>query len=113
MVEKLLVLFLIKHFVIDFVLQTEYQWRNKGTFMHPGGLLHSGMHGIATYLILSLNGLDALNFALLDGISHYIIDFCKTNTNKILGLDANSQLFWVLVGLDQLAHYLVYTYIIF
>jgi Protein of unknown function (DUF3307) len=112
--EILLIVFLIKHFIIDFVLQTEYQWKNKGTFMHPGGLLHSGLHGISAYAILSYFGVDeALQFALLDGLSHYFIDFTKTNTNKLLKVGPESQTFWVLVGLDQLAHYFVYIYIIF
>lgn len=114
MLVNILILFFIKHFIIDFVLQTEYQWKNKGTLMHPGGLLHSGLHGIATYSILSYFGInEAVEFALFDGVSHYFIDFTKTNTNKLLNIGPESQLFWLLVGLDQLAHYFVYIYIIF
>jgi len=42
-VELLLILLLFtKHFVLDFPLQTKFQWSNKGTYGHPGGLLHSG-----------------------------------------------------------------------
>jgi hypothetical protein len=113
MTEKLLILFLIKHFLIDFVTQTEYQWKNKGTFLHPGGLLHSSLHGLGTYIILLNTGIDPVSMGILDFGTHYTIDFCKTNLNKILNIGAESQIFWFLVGLDQLLHYLVYIYIIF
>ena len=33
-----------KHFLFDFVFQTPYQLKNKGTYGHPGGLLHAGLH---------------------------------------------------------------------
>lgn len=46
MITLLLILFLFtKHFIIDFLLQGQYQWKNKGTYGHPGGLLHSALHG--------------------------------------------------------------------
>jgi len=113
MVEQLLILFFIKHFLVDFVCQTEYQWKNKGTLFHPGGLIHSGLHGLATYVILMGFVANPIPLALLDSVTHYTIDYTKTNLNKILGIGAESQTFWVLVGLDQLLHYLVYIYIIF
>ncbi len=34
--------FLCTHFLVDFVLQTPFQYRNKGTYGHAGGLLHAG-----------------------------------------------------------------------
>ena len=30
-----MVLLQMKHFAVDFLLQTRYQWENKGTYLHP------------------------------------------------------------------------------
>ena len=32
---------MVKHALADFYLQTPYQYLNKGTYGHPGGLLHA------------------------------------------------------------------------
>jgi hypothetical protein len=45
---------LIKHYICDFPLQTEFQLKNKGTYWHPGGLQHSMYHGIGTLLALGI-----------------------------------------------------------
>ena len=113
MVEKLLILFLIKHFLVDFVCQTQYQWKNKGTFLHPGGLIHSGLHGLSSYVILLGYVANPIPLALLDCVTHYAIDYTKSNLNRILQIGPESPIFWGFVGLDQLLHYLVYIYIIF
>ena len=42
------VLFEAKHFLCDFVLQSAYQYRNKGIYGHPGGILHAGLHGLGS-----------------------------------------------------------------
>ena len=42
---------LLKHMVADFFLQTPFQYLNKGTYGHPGGLLHSGIHVALTPLV--------------------------------------------------------------
>lgn len=50
----LFILFQIKHFICDFPLQAfPYQYLNKGTYGHPGGLIHATIHYIGTYIILS------------------------------------------------------------
>ena len=36
-----LVVLQIKHFICDYPLQTAYQLRNKGTYGHPGGIIHA------------------------------------------------------------------------
>ena len=44
----ILVILEIKHFICDYPLQTLYQLRNKGTYLHPGGIIHSGIHALFT-----------------------------------------------------------------
>lgn len=110
--EILLILTLLftKHFIIDFPLQTKFQWSNKGTYGHPGGLLHSALHGIGTYLCLFLFApLAAIYLAVLDCVIHYHIDWAKMNLNKKLGYGPNThEQFWWLLGLDQFLHALTY-----
>lgn len=110
----------IKHFIVDFPLQTKYQWSNKGTYNHLGGILHAGLHGIGTiiaictvlwlagmltgylFLIISLLG-------LLDYVIHYHVDWAKMNINKKYNWAPNThEEFWWLLGLDQLLHFLTY-----
>lgn len=114
----LLLLLSIKHFWIDFPLQGPYQWMNKGTYMHPGGLLHSGLHGAVTFLILlpfvhwSQWQLAAV-LSIAEYVAHYHIDWAKMNLNKKMGWGANTHpQFWTLLGVDQLLHTLTYLWIV-
>ena len=116
----ILIALFTKHFIIDFPLQYPYQWKNKGTYGHPGGLLHAGLHAWATYVIIFLatDFVDgwplAIMFGLLDGFLHYHIDWAKMNINKRMGWrpDTHPE-FWTLMGLDQLLHALTYIFIVF
>ncbi len=113
MVETVLVIFLLlsKHLLVDFPLQTSFQYLNKGTWLHLGGLLHSSLHGIGTLIILLCftNPLMAFTLAVLDFVLHYLIDYGKVNINRNLGYSpVNSEQFWWLLGLDQWLHQLTY-----
>lgn len=111
MIIEMLTLLFIKHFIIDFILQNKFQWSNKGTYGHLGGILHAGLHSIGTFLCLFLfvgSGI-AWIVALIDGILHYHIDWAKMNINKKLGWTPTThEEFWWLLGLDQLLHALTY-----
>lgn len=112
----LFLLFTIKHFVVDFPLQGEFQWKNKGTYGHLGGILHALLHTVATFIILIffVNIWWSFLFSILDGLIHYHIDFLKMKTNQITGWRADKDpQFWWLLGLDQFLHYLTYILIVF
>lgn len=109
----------IKHFIVDFPLQAHpYQYKNKGTYGHPGGLLHSGLHLIGTFLFLlpfaHSSRLDALFMvATFDGVVHYHIDWAKMNINAKMGWGPTThEQFWILLGVDQLLHMLTYLAIV-
>lgn len=109
----ILILFLLftKHFVVDFPLQKPYQWMNKGTYGHPGGILHAGLHGIATGLILLLfvDPSLALMLGIFDLVIHYHIDWAKMNINKKMKWKPDThEEFWILLGIDQYLHTLTY-----
>ena len=108
----LMLLLQVKHFVIDFPLQTKYQWSNKGTYGHSGGLLHALLHGFGTFLCIAFVILDipsAIILSFADMIIHYHIDWAKMNINKKMtwGPTTHEQ-FWWLLGLDQLIHQVTY-----
>lgn len=112
MSESLVLLGLLftKHFIVDFPLQHKYQWSNKGTYLHPGGLLHAGLHGIGTFLcFLMVSPLVGIYFGLLDAFFHYHIDWAKMNINMIMTWKPNThEQFWWLLGLDQYLHAMTY-----
>lgn len=111
----LLTLLTIKHFVCDFLFQPPYMWQNKGTYGHPGGILHSGFHSAVTFILLLffLNPLLALGLAAFEFIVHYHMDWFKMNYNAKKGWTATTHNeFWILLGVDQLVHSLTYIAII-
>ena len=101
-----------KHLIVDFFMQTPYQYLNKGTYGHAGGILHAALHCIATALVLSLCGVyipAAGLLGLLDGIIHYHVDWGKVKINRHYGwLPNNSEKYWWLLGIDQYLHTLTY-----
>ena len=102
-------LLITKHFVVDFPLQAAYQYTNKGTYGHPGGILHAGMHGVGTWLCLLPFSTIAGILAIADMVIHYHIDWAKMSINKHYGWGPNThEQFWWLLGLDQFLHYLTY-----
>lgn len=111
----ILILLQIKHFIVDFPLQKPYQWMNKGTYGHPGGIVHSGLHGVFTLTILCFftEPILAIVLALADSLIHYHIDWLKMNINRKAGWKADKhEEFWTLLGLDQLLHQLTYLAIV-
>lgn len=115
MFEALFLLF-VKHFICDFPLQTSpWMYRNKGIYFHPGGIAHAAVHALGTWLVLVFFiGEQAWLYALLDFVVHYHIDWAKLQLNKRFGLRPdNSNWFWILLGLDQLAHHITYFVIVY
>lgn len=106
----------LKHFVCDFPIQFRYQYMNKGTYGHPGGIVHAGIHTIGTIITLMafINPINTvILLAITEGVLHYHIDWAKMNLNKWYNLTpTNSEFFWHLLGLDQLFHYLTYVGIV-
>lgn len=105
----LITLLLTKHFIVDFPLQPKYMYSNKGTYGHPGGILHSFLHSITTWMIFAFYTKYAIVYAVVDGIVHYHIDWAKVNINKRMGWGPTThEEFWYLTGVDQFLHALTY-----
>jgi len=108
----LLLAFQVKHLIADFFLQTAYQYMNKGIYGHPGGLLHAGIHGIFTLIVLALLALISFGYALALAVAetavHYHIDWSKENFVKSKTLKTDQAGFWHALGVDQFAHQVTY-----
>lgn len=111
----LLSLLFVKHFVADFLYQPPYQWKNKGTYGHWGGLVHSGQHAVITFLLLLYFAPSlTLVLSVAEFVIHYHMDWFKMNYNKYKGWACNTHNeFWVLVGVDQLVHSMTYVGIVY
>ena len=103
---------LIKHAVADFFLQTPFQYLNKGTYGHPGGLLHCAIHLVLTipvFLIAAPSGLQLVVVILIgEFVLHYHVDWCKELAVKHYDWTPEKSAFWRAMGIDQLAHGLTY-----
>ena len=111
----LLFLLFTKHFVVDFLLQGPYQYKNKGTYGHSGGILHAVNHGVATTAIIwyVAGPVMGICYGWVDAFVHYHIDWTKMNLCRIYNLKPdNSEKFWWLLGLDQFLHSLTYLVIV-
>lgn len=106
------ILFLLftKHFVVDFPLQAfPYQYKNKGTYGHFGGILHAVLHYWGTYFVLVWYTDLAPYLALVDMLIHYHIDWVKIRiTRKFEWSPTTHEQFWILLGFDQYLHALTY-----
>jgi hypothetical protein len=101
----------VKHFIFDYPLQSVYQLQNKGTYGHPGGILHAGLHALGTMTVfLIVPPTLALGAAIVVGefIVHYHLDWAKQQLNERYHLQPNRGEFWWLIGADQLGHHLTY-----
>jgi len=103
-----LVFLFFKHYLVDFVWQTDAEVRSKAIYCDALGMRHSAEHGLLTYflsLLITQNVGVALLLGAIDFILHYHIDWAKMNFGC---RDITNPLFWNHLGLDQLAHGLTY-----
>jgi hypothetical protein len=106
-----LVILEVKHFLCDYPLQTKYQVTNKGTYGHPGGIIHAGLHVIGTsFAFLVMTPTFVVGAAILVGeyLVHYHIDWTKEQVMRRTGFKSTDSAFWWTLGTDQLFHHLTY-----
>ena len=104
----LLILLFIKHWVVDFILQTERMVFGKGIYGNIHGICHSLQHAIVTTIILlhfTQSIPTILTLSIIELIIHYHTDFIKM---KFGNGSVNNKMFWVHLGLVQLVNSLNY-----
>lgn len=111
----LLLLLQIKHLLADFVWQTGWMVSNKGTYGHPGGIVHAGLHGLLTVPVLiwtPMTPLAVVGVVAAEFVVHYHIDWTKDRLLKQSGWSPQEKGYWGLTGLDQFAHQATYVAIL-
>lgn len=101
----------LKHFLCDFVLQTPYQFMNKGKYGHPGGIIHAGLHALtSTPIFYFIRPGWAVAIAIVIGefLVHYHIDWSKEQTVKRNRLKFPQAEYWWTFGADQGLHQITY-----
>ncbi len=110
--------FLLKHFVADYLLQFRWMIAGKGNIRAPGGYVHAAIHVLGSVIVLSLASVPVpVLLALLGAefVIHYLLDYLKVHYGKEVSSTERPRLFWALNGFDQLMHHLTYvamTYVV-
>jgi Protein of unknown function (DUF3307) len=107
---------MLKHAVADFYLQSSYQYLNKRTYGHTGGILHSAIHVALTppvYLVIApASLLLAAGIAVGEFLLHYHIDWLKEQLTHRSNWTPQCRCFWYALGADQLVHGFTYLVIV-
>ncbi|MEL6961878.1 MAG: DUF3307 domain-containing protein [Pseudomonadota bacterium] len=102
---SLYLLFRLKHFMADYVLQTSWMARGKE---QPDGWLtalfaHSGVHALGTAAIAAAFAPSMIFLGTVDLFLHASIDRAKTYCGRYT---PSQPVFWWIHGVDQEAHHL-------
>lgn len=108
-----LLLLQVKHFVADFVLQTDQMVLEKGIYGARWGLYHSGIQAVGTFFALAwIHPMLGVFAGVFDFLVHYHVDWAKININRKYNYTPKDRQFWLWLGLDQLAHQVTYVLIV-
>jgi hypothetical protein len=103
----------IKHFLADFVWQTNQMVYEKGIYGARYGIYHSLIQAAGTFLAFAwMHPVLGAATALVDFIAHYHIDWAKININKKYNYTPQDKQFWFWLGIDQLAHQITYLFLV-
>jgi hypothetical protein len=117
-------LFIVKHFIVDFIMLQPPAIYLKGNLTRTSGCFHSVFHAFISYLILYVVLVCTGNKHLLlnpiiylivfEFVTHYFINYLKSNIIRKFKVACNtSKNYWILMGFDQLLHHQVYVVMIF
>ena len=112
----ILLFYLMLHWYADFVVQTRKQQTTKSS-NNLQLLAHTSIYGliitISTYLLYWSNSFGAqlwytpLIFGGIQFVTHTVIDWMTSRASKKLWEDGLIHKFFVMIGLDQLIHYII------
>ena len=105
-----LFMLVIKHALADLVLQSRLTTGDKSNLKSPKGYIHAADHSLLTFVVcIFFTGiLNAILIALLDFVLHFLIDYIKTRSVRRFNVQVNTSTFWIVQGIDQIAHYSCY-----
>lgn len=115
----LYILFRLKHFICDFLLQTDWMALTKGKPGREGWsalLTHTAIHAIGTLLVTVIFAPALWWLGLVDFVVHSVVDRIKGLFTYRMGWTPKDTVFWWTLGADQEVHnftHLAYIVIIY
>lgn len=106
--EKILLIILTTHFLADFVLQTDWQAKNKSSddsALSYHVLTYSLVWLMVSYITLGHIGL-AILFFIITLLSHYVTDYYTSRLVKKFFDKKDFHNGFIVIGFDQVLHYL-------
>lgn len=114
---QLFILILIIHFLGDFVLQTNQQAQGKGegsNLWNKWLAYHVGTYTMVWSLVYWILPIDPqitsvwgwITFIILIGVPHYLTDWCTSRIGKPFWKSGDLHNGFVVVGFDQVIHYI-------
>ena len=106
----ILYLLILKHALADLILQSRLTSGDKLDLKTSKGYIHAFDHAFLTALVFVfyVNPFYALALGVLDYVLHFVIDYCKTKYVRAKGIKSETKRFWVVQGVDQIAHFSCY-----
>jgi len=104
-------LLVTKHAIADFFLQSAYQLKYKGTYGHPGGLLHSAIQAGGSsfaFLLIAPSAVVGFGLIIAEFLLHYHIDWTREQLDDRWKLYPGGSLYWRVLGVDQWLHHMTY-----
>lgn len=115
LIASLLVVYQLKHFVADYLLQGTYML---GKFKLHGWerplFAHASVHGVITLFVASMvvSPDMAAILAVCDMSIHFVVDRLKVVFSRDYDSKTDKE-FWWLLGLDQMAHHFTHYVLIY
>jgi len=103
----LYILFRLKHFICDFLLQTDWMALTKGKPGREGYtalFTHTAIHAVGTLIIVLVFAPALWWLGLVDFVIHSVIDRIKGLFTYKRGWTPADKMFWWTLGADQEAH---------
>jgi len=107
----MLLIFQVKHFVADYLLQPRWMLYGKGDLRKPGGYVHAGVHALGSlpaFFVAGLSIAQIAAFAAAEFVIHYAIDFAKAQLSRNSKAGPTTHAYWAMHGADQLMHQFTY-----
>jgi hypothetical protein len=109
-----LLVILVTHFIADFIVQTDWQAKNKSKRL-DALTLHLATYSLclAVPLVWMAPWRSALYYVALNALAHWVTDFFTSRatswayprlTEKVWGPVSGNAVFWAVIGFDQFAH---------
>lgn len=104
---NLIILFLLVHWFADFILQTDWQAKNKSkNIIALSNHIFSYSFVILILAFYLFNPYLAIIYTLINGSLHFITDYCTSKIGLYFWNKGDTHNFFVMIGFDQILHYI-------